>query len=123
MLAMGIIGGIFGILASIFAMVFGGLGSAFGAEGADQIVGLGFAAMLFSIVGIIGGSISKSKKKLAGWMLLISGVAGFICISLFFIISGILFIVAGLMGILSKSKVNTKLAPGEYVVKPEGEPL
>ncbi len=121
MLAMGIIGGVFGILASILAMVFGGIGSAFGAEGSNEIVGLGFAAMLFSVLGIIGGSISKSKKKLAGYLLLISGVAGFICISLFYIISGILFIVSGLMGIFAKINKTAKLAPGEYVVKPEGE--
>ena len=120
---MGIIGGVFGILASILAMTVGGIGSAFDAEGSDQVIGLGFAAMLFSILGIIGGSISKSKKKLAGYLLLISGVAGFICISLFYIISGILFIVSGLMGVFSKKKSKAKLAPGEYVVRPEGERL
>lgn len=122
MLVMGIIGGVFGILASIFAMTVGGLGSAFGAEGGDQIIGLGFAAMLFSILGIIAGAIAKSKRKLAGWLLLISGIAGFICISMFFTISGILFIVAGLMGVFSKNE-KKKLAAGEYVVKPEGERL
>ncbi|SFJ67867.1 hypothetical protein SAMN02799624_05444 [Paenibacillus sp. UNC496MF] len=120
MLAMGIIGGIFGIIASIIAMMVGGIGSAFAADGANQIVALGFVAMLFSILGIIGGAISRSKKKLAGTFLLVSGIGGFICISLFFTISGILFIVAGLMGLLSK---KAKLAPGEYKVKPEGQAL
>lgn len=122
MLAMGIIGGVFGIIASILAMTLGGIGSAFEADGANQIVGLGFAAMLFSILGIIGGSIAKSKTKLAGIFLLVSGVGGFICISLFYTISGILFIVAGLIGVFSKTS-NKKLAPGEYSIRPEGERL
>lgn len=104
MLAMGIIGGVFGIIAAIIAMMVGGVGAAFGASGAHSIVGLGFGAMLFSILGIIGGAIAKAKTKLAGWLLLISGIAGFICISAFFIISGILFIVAGLIGVFSKKK-------------------
>ena len=123
MLVMGVIGGVFGIIASVLAMTVGGLGSAFGAEGADQVVALGFAAMLFSVLGIIAGAISKTKKKLSGYLLLISGIAGFICISMFFIISGILFIVSGLMGVLSKTISNKKLAPGEYKIKPEGERL
>jgi hypothetical protein len=110
MMAMGIIGGVFGIIAGILAMSIGGVGSAFGADGANAVVGLGFAAMLFSILGIIAGAIAKSRPKLAGSLLLVSGIAGFICISLFFIISGILFIVAGLMGIFTKSKKNSAMS-------------
>lgn len=124
MFAMGLIAGIFGIFAALLAMMFGGIGEAFGAEGAGQITGLAIAALLFSILGIIGASISKSKPKLAGMLMLISGIAGFICISLFYIISGILFIVAGFMGIFTrKQNQNQKLAPGEYTVKPEGKRL
>jgi hypothetical protein len=124
MFAMGLIAGIFGILAALLAMLIGGIGGAFNAAGAGGIVGLAVAALLFSIFGIIGASISKSKPKLAGTFMLISGVAGFVCISLFYIISGILFIVAGFIGIFTKRKNrNEKLAPGEYVVRPEGKQL
>lgn len=112
MLAMGIIGGVFGIIASILAMTVGGIGSAFGADGADTVVGLGFAALLFSILGIIAGSIAKTKTKLAGYLLLLSGIAGFICISLFWIISGILFIVSGLIGIFAKKPAPVASAEG-----------
>jgi hypothetical protein len=110
MMAMGIIGGIFGILASILAMTVGGIGSAVGADGANSVMGLGFVAMLFSVLGIIAGTIAKSKTKLAGILLLVSGIAGFICISLFFIISGILFIVAGLIGIFAKANNRPNVA-------------
>lgn len=102
MLVMGIIGGIFGILSSILAMIVGGLGSAISIDGADEVIIQGFIAMLFSILGIIAGAISKNKPKMSGWLLLISGVGGFISIALFYIISAILFIVAGFMGVSSK---------------------
>lgn len=107
MFAMGIIGGIFGILASILALFIGGVGEAFGAEDASSVTGLGWGALLLSILGIIGASISKSKPKLAGALMLVSGIGGFICISLFYLISGILFIVAGFIGVFSKKKKNT----------------
>lgn len=99
---MSIIGGVFGIISSILAMFIGGVGSAFSADGADQVVALGFVAMLFSILGIVAGSISKNKQKLSGWLLLVAGIGGFISISMFYIISAILFVVSGLMGILAK---------------------
>lgn len=122
MFAMGLIAGIFGILAAILAMMIGGVAGAFNADGSEGIVGLGVAALLLSILGIIGASISKSKPKLAGTFMLIAGVGGFISISLFYLISGILFIVAGFIGIFTKPK-NEKLAPGEYTIKPEGKRL
>jgi len=121
MLVMGIIGGIFGIIASILAMTLGGLVTVFGADG-SSVVGLGFVAMLFSILGIVGSAISKNRTKLAGYFLLISGIGGFICISWFWIITGILFIISGLMGILSKGN-KTNSASVEPTVKPESEQL
>ncbi|WP_425472321.1 DUF4064 domain-containing protein [Saccharibacillus brassicae] len=106
MFAMGLVGGIFGIIAAIVAMMIGGLDAAFSETGTSEISGLAISALLFSILGIVGSAFSKSKPKLAGWLMLISGIAGVISISMFYILSGVLLAVAGFMGIFSKKKAK-----------------
>ncbi|MGF7049096.1 NADH:ubiquinone oxidoreductase subunit K [Paenibacillus sp. DS2015] len=102
MFAMGLIAGIFGIIASIIAMFIGGVDAALSDSGTSQIGALAVSALLFSILGIVGSAFAKSKPRLSGWLMLISGIAGFISISMFYILSGVLFIIAGFMGILTK---------------------
>lgn len=110
MFAMGLIAGIFGIIASIIAIFVGGVDAAFSDSGTSSIIGLGISAMLFSILGIVGAAMAKPKPKLAGILMIISGIAGFISISMFYILSGILFIIGGFMGILGKKDVQSKTA-------------
>ncbi|WP_433945680.1 DUF4064 domain-containing protein [Paenibacillus sp. SN-8-1] len=104
MFAMGLIAGIFGIIASIIALMVGGVDAAFSSSGTSSITGLGISALIFSILGIVASALTKSKPKLAGWLMLVSGVGGVISISMFYILSGVLFVVGGFMGILSKKK-------------------
>ncbi|CAI6067947.1 hypothetical protein PAECIP112173_02057 [Paenibacillus sp. JJ-100] len=111
MFAMGLIAGIFGIIASIVALMIGGIDAAFSDSGTSSVTGLAISALLFSILGIVGSAMSNSKPKLAGWFMLVSGIAGFISISMFYILSGVLFIVAGFMGVLSKKKTIAKEVP------------
>ena len=80
-LILGIIGGLFGLGGAIFALFVGGLGSAFGAEGAETVTGLGFAAIPLSVLGIVGGALALSRPKTAAWLQLISAVGGLIAIS------------------------------------------
>ncbi|SMF89037.1 Protein of unknown function [Paenibacillus uliginis N3/975] len=110
MFAMGLIAGIFGIIAAIFAIFVGGVDAAFSSDGTSSIFGLGVSAMLFSILGIVGAAMSKPKPKVAGVLMVISGIAGFISISFFYILSGILFIIGGFMGILGKKELSKKTA-------------
>ena len=65
---LGLLGGIFGIFGAFFALFVGGLGEVFEAEGAETISGLGWVAILFSVVGIVASVIVKNKPKLAGIM-------------------------------------------------------
>lgn len=102
-LILGLLGGVIGLLASIAALFFGGLGSALGAEGASQVIGLGWLAVLASIIGIVGAALVKSKTKLAGWLMIISAVVGLVAISAFYIISTLLLGLAGLLALLRKS--------------------
>ena len=105
---LGIIGGIFGILSAVFALMMGGLGGAFGASGMGLVVGLGFAALLISIVGLVGGAISDEHQKVGGMMMVACGIGGFIAISAFYIIAGPLLIIGGIIALVNNSK-NKKL--------------
>ena len=99
---LGLFGGIIGFLAGVAAIVFGSLGSAFAVKGASDIIGLGMGAIVFSIIGIIGAAIVKSKTKTAGYLMIISAIGGLICISGFYILSFILLIIAGIMAVRHK---------------------
>lgn len=101
---LGLIGGIFGILFALAAMFVGGVGAAFEAEGANEIVGLAWAGVGFSILGIVGSVVVRGKAKAGGAMMTIAAIGGFICIFMFFIIPGILLLIGGLMGLIRKGK-------------------
>ncbi len=62
-LVLALLGGIFGFFGALFAIGIGGLGGAFEMEEASKVVGLGFAAIVFSIIGIVGAVLVKSKNK------------------------------------------------------------
>ena len=105
---LGLLGGIFGIFAAGIALFVGGLDSVLNETGESAIINLGWFAVLFSILAIIGSVVVKSKPKLGGSFMLIAAIGGFICTSAFYILPGILLLIAGLMGLLKKNK---KLTP------------
>ncbi|MFE7910825.1 DUF4064 domain-containing protein, partial [Bacillus mobilis] len=82
---LGLIGGIFGILCAFIALFIGGVGAAVEADGANQIIGLGWAAVALSILGIVGCVMVKSKAKVGGIMMTIAAIGGFICISIVYL--------------------------------------
>lgn len=98
-LVLGLLGGIFGFFGALFAIGIGGLAGAFGASGASDVIGLGFAAIIFSIIGIIGAVIVKSKTKAAGWLMIISAFGGLISISFAYLLSFILLLIGGIMAL------------------------
>lgn len=50
-LVLGIVGGVFGIISTLIAMLIGGLGAACEGGGSGGLVGLGFAAVFISLMG------------------------------------------------------------------------
>lgn len=104
-LVLGIIGGIFGLFAAIIALVVGGIGSAVGAEGGSTVVGLGWLAILCAIVGIVGAALVNSKTQIAGILMLLSALGGFISISFFWLLPGVLLLIAGLLALIRKGDV------------------
>lgn len=112
-MVLGIIGGVFGILAGLLAMVVGGAGAALNAEGGGTVTGLGFAAVFIAVAAIVGAALAN-KSPMASWiLLLLTGIAGFIAVSAFWIISGILLLVGALLEFIARKDVKTESAAVE----------
>jgi hypothetical protein len=100
---LGVLGGLFGLLGAFFALLAGGLGSALEIEGASDIVGLAWLAILLSIIGIISGAAVNHNAEVSGVLMLICGIGGFIAISFGYIIAGPLLIAGGILALTKKS--------------------
>ncbi|MFC3039490.1 DUF4064 domain-containing protein [Virgibacillus xinjiangensis] len=100
-LVLGIIGGLIGFGGAFLALFVGSVDEAI--NGTSELNGLGTSAFIFSALAIIGAILVKFKPKLGGWLMLISGIAILISISLFGVVPALFLIPAGLMGIIRKS--------------------
>lgn len=107
---LGLIGGIFGFIGAILALFIGGVDAAFSDTGTSDVIGLGWAAFIFSALAIVGSVVVKSRAKVGGVLLLISAIGGLISISMFYLISAILIGIAGLMGVFKKDNEKKKAA-------------
>ncbi|MCU5549905.1 DUF4064 domain-containing protein [Bacillus cereus] len=103
---LGLIGGIFGIICAFVALLIGGMGAAFEADGANTVIGLGWGAVALSILGIVGSVMLRSKAKVGGIMMTVAAIGGFICISIIYLLPGVLLLIGGLMGIFRKDKAT-----------------
>ncbi|AKE15094.1 MAG TPA: DUF4064 domain-containing protein [Bacillus sp. (in: Bacteria)] len=103
---LGLIGGIFGIICAFVALLIGGMGAAFEADGANTVIGLGWGAVALSILGIVGSVMVRSKAKVGGIMMTVAAIGGFICISIIYLLPGVLLLIGGLMGIFRKNKAT-----------------
>jgi uncharacterized Zn finger protein (UPF0148 family) len=93
-LILGITGCIFGILAAILAALLGSFGAAFGIS--NNLGVLAAVAIVGSVIGIAGGAIGK---KLGGVLLIIGGIIVLIGVSLFGVLTFLLFIVGGILAL------------------------
>ena len=53
-IVLGIIGGLASLVSAALALIIGGVGTTFEAEGASQVIGLGWSALGLSLLGLIG---------------------------------------------------------------------
>lgn len=111
-MVLGILGGLAGLGGAVLALFFGGLGSAFGVQGAGLVSNLGFFAIPLSILGIVGGAMASAKPALAGKLMIASAVGGFISIFLAYMIAAILLIIAGILAIM-EGKKEVKSIPSD----------
>lgn len=116
----GIISGVFGFIAAIFTLLIGSVGSAFKAEAAGTIVGLGWGGIFFSFLAIVFGAVTFARPKLAGIGLIFTSIMGAIlggtmvavCMALAFL-GGILAILGAPKRVLTSSGTNIKTSPVE----------
>lgn len=97
-----VLGSIFGLEVALFLLLFGSLGPVFGVAEISPAVGLGRTTIYLAIIGIIGGVIANQNPKVAGILMILSGIGGFMAVSLAYIVAGPLLIIAGILALLKK---------------------
>ncbi len=107
-LIIGIFGGLAGLMGGACALFIGGVGEALGAEGAEEVIGLGWLAFVASIVGLVGAALALSKPKFAALLMVIAGVVGLIAVFVAFILGTILFGLAALLTFLGRNEGESK---------------
>jgi hypothetical protein len=73
-----IIAGIFGVIAAVSTLIFGGIGSAFNASEANTIVSLGWGGVIFSFLVIVFGALAFRKPKFSGLAIIVSSLFGIV---------------------------------------------
>lgn len=101
-LALGILGGVFGLIGAILAIGLGGVGHALGSQDVASVSKNGIVALFAAIAGLVGAILIFKNTKLAGWLMIGSAVIGFIAAFLAYIISAIFFLIAGIMALTIK---------------------
>ena len=101
-LVFGIIGGFFGLVGGIAAVMVGSFGQAFNFDGYSVIVISGVVAIIVSITGIIGAILVRNNRKLGGLLMILSGIIGFICIFMFYILGGFFLVLGGVLALVRK---------------------
>lgn len=110
---LGLIGGIFGFIGAFMALFFGEIDAAFNEAGSSSLSGLGWSAVIFSILAIVGAVLVKSRPKLGGILMLVSAIGGFISIFMFYMLSAVLLLIGGLMGVLKKKDKRANIIKEE----------
>lgn len=104
-----LIAGIFGLLSAFATLFVGGIGSAFKAEGADTVIGLGWGGVLFSFIVIILGAVCmNATSKLPGVLLIISAVLGAILGGTLVALFMVLALVGGILALFGGQRSQAK---------------
>jgi len=98
-----IIAGIFGVMAAVATLFIGGMGAAFKATGANQIVGLGWGGVLFSFLVIVFGAVAFSKPKFSGIAIIISSLSDAILGGTMVAICMVLSFIGGILVLFGKN--------------------
>jgi len=107
-----LIAGIFSVISAGFTLLIGGAASAFNAEGAGTVVGLGWGGVVFSFLVIIFGAICiGAKSRVPGIILIICSIAGAILGGTLVAIFMALALIAGILATIGTKKtlVDSKI--------------
>lgn len=96
----GIIAGVLGVGAALVTLLFGGVGAAFNADGAQTVVGLGWGGVVFSFLAIVFGAVVFAKPKGAGIGLVIVSILGAILGGTLVAVFMVLALIGGVLAII-----------------------
>ncbi len=112
-----LVAGIFGVFPAVITLLFGGLGSALEAEGADTLIGFGWGGLLFSFLTIVLGAVAVGvERKIVGVLIVVSSLAGAMLGGTFVAICMALALVGGILIIFApkvKSSKNSSSSEGK----------
>ncbi len=111
----GIIAGVFGFFAAIVTLFLGGIGSAFEAEGANTVIGLGWGGVLFSFLTIVFGAFAIARPKGAGIGLIISSILGAVLGGTIVAVCMALSLIGGILAVVGAKKTISAALPEEPV--------
>ncbi len=101
-LIIGILGAVAGLIGAIVVLAVGGIGVVLEAEGGGEVVGLGFGALLMSVIGLVGATLAISKPKLAATLMAVSAIVGLVLIFVGYILATVLLLIAALLAFLGR---------------------
>lgn len=101
-MVLGIIGGVFGMIAGVMALFVGGIGEALEEGTGSGVAGLGLACIVVSILALVLSCMINKNRILFGWLIIICGILNIIFVSAFGILSGIIIAVSGIIALSRK---------------------
>jgi len=108
---LGLIGGIFGILAGLLVGFIGAMGDALGI-GDYGLYTWAVLVFLLSILGIVGGALER-WKLIGGVIMIIAGIGIVVVIGMLGFLTLVLFIIGGALLLVDASK-ESKAQPAQY---------
>lgn len=108
----GLVAGIFGVIAAVATLFFGGLAGAMEAEGAGTVVGLGWGGLAFSFLVIVLGAVAMGARSMVpGILLIVCSLAGAVLGGSIVAIAMVLALAGGvlvILGVRSEAKATVK---------------
>jgi len=100
----GIIAGVFGFIAAVVTLFIGGAGSAFNAEGAKDVIGLGGGGVLFSFLIIVFSAISISTVMWSSIAMIVCSVLGIFLGGTLVAVCMALSLIGGILAVIGAKK-------------------
>lgn len=99
-MVLGILGGVFGLIAAMMEIGVSGISSALGDNAG--LGGLTFGMFVVSIASIVLPFFINKNRKLVGWLTVVAGIGMFIFAGYFGILCGILTLIGGILVLARK---------------------
>jgi hypothetical protein len=118
-----LIAGIFGVLAALATLTVGGIGAAFAAKGAGQVVWLGWGGILFSFLTIILGAVCLgTRSALPGILLVLSAILGAVLGGTLVANCMVLALIGGVLALFGSRSTAGDASPSMVAQDKDGPP-